>query len=222
MHTLAAAVTVLHLVLAPASDVRGLKVPAIVDQARRIWRPLLDIRLGPPPGAVVMPAYARDGADGRRDSGSPPDALVLRWTVADELPSPGPSSEALGWIEFVDGVPVPAVTLSRGRAMGVVAGAQWMGRSLRFQLPALQNQMVERALGRALAHEIGHYVLRSRAHTPDGLMRAHFRAADLLDDSTRRVDLTRTQRADAATALSVPLRASLGRAAADPGDADRR
>lgn len=219
---LASAVTVLHLILAPASDVRDLKVTAIVEQARRIWQPLLDIRLGAPPGMAGGGGIAAGGPDdGRRARALPQDSMVLRWTIADDLPS-GPSGEALGWIAFVDGVPEPAVTVSRRRAMRVVEGAQWMGRALRFQLPALQNQMVERALGRALAHEIGHYVLRSSAHTADGLMRATFRDADLLDGSTRRVSLTRAQRADAAMALAVPLRASLGRGAADAGDANRR
>ena len=39
--------------------------------------------------------------------------------------------------------------------------------------------LVGRALGRALSHEIGHYLLKSRAHTSHGLMRAEWPSGEL-------------------------------------------
>jgi hypothetical protein len=39
-----------------------------------------------------------------------------------------------------------------------------------------------RALGRAAAHELGHYLLASREHSSHGLMRARFSAAELIRD----------------------------------------
>lgn len=39
--------------------------------------------------------------------------------------------------------------------------------------------MIARVLGRVLAHEIGHYVLRSPGHAPSGLMRAVQTASEL-------------------------------------------
>ena len=39
--------------------------------------------------------------------------------------------------------------------------------------------LVGRALGRALSHELGHYLLKSRAHTSHGLMRADWPSSEL-------------------------------------------
>jgi hypothetical protein len=41
---------------------------------------------------------------------------------------------------------------------------------------------VARALGRAAAHELGHYLLASREHARRGLMRARFNADELVSD----------------------------------------
>jgi hypothetical protein len=49
--------------------------------------------------------------------------------------------------------------------------------------PALADIFLARALGRALAHEIGHYLLGTREHTLRGLMRAQFTPQDLLGDA---------------------------------------
>jgi hypothetical protein len=48
---------------------------------------------------------------------------------------------------------------------------------------ALADTFLARALGRALAHEIGHYLLGTREHTLHGLMRAQFTPQDLLGDA---------------------------------------
>jgi hypothetical protein len=44
----------------------------------------------------------------------------------------------------------------------------------------LREYLVGRVLGRVLAHEIGHYVLGTPLHTPDGLMRPVFPANQLV------------------------------------------
>jgi hypothetical protein len=45
---------------------------------------------------------------------------------------------------------------------------------------ALTRLLVARFLGRILAHELGHILLNSAQHQPTGLMRAHYRARDVL------------------------------------------
>ncbi len=47
--------------------------------------------------------------------------------------------------------------------------------------PSLQATRIGIVLGRAVAHEIGHYLLNSRSHTDKGLMRASFDVHELLD-----------------------------------------
>jgi hypothetical protein len=45
--------------------------------------------------------------------------------------------------------------------------------------PALLNVVMARALGRVLAHEIGHFVLALPSHAPSGLMRPAFTGREL-------------------------------------------
>jgi hypothetical protein len=68
---------------------------------------------------------------------------------------------------------LPAVATS-------VHGESLFGRPVRGLPPASRNVAVGRALGRVLAHEIGHWLF-GRAHTPDGLMRASIKRRDLVD-----------------------------------------
>jgi hypothetical protein len=52
-------------------------------------------------------------------------------------------------------------------------------------LAAFADTFLGRALGRVLAHEIGHYLLGTAQHTMRGLMRAQFTPQDLLEDALR-------------------------------------
>ena len=54
------------------------------------------------------------------------------------------------------------------------------GRRVSDWPPAVRDDLIGRALGRVLAHEIGHYLLILRSHTPDGLMQPSFKAAALV------------------------------------------
>jgi hypothetical protein len=51
--------------------------------------------------------------------------------------------------------------------------------------PRLSDVFLSRALGRALAHEIGHYLLGTSRHTARGLMRAQFVPRELPESATR-------------------------------------
>ena len=50
---------------------------------------------------------------------------------------------------------------------------------------ALADTLLGRALGRVLAHEIGHYLLGTAGHAPHGLMRPHFAPQELLEDTVQ-------------------------------------
>jgi hypothetical protein len=56
---------------------------------------------------------------------------------------------------------------------------------------ALRDGEVGLALGRAVAHEIGHYLFNTRSHTADGLMRARFETRDLIDPRSPRFEADR-------------------------------
>jgi hypothetical protein len=77
---------------------------------------------------------------------------------------------------------------------------------------ALADLFVARALGRALAHEIGHYLLGTARHTPHGLMRERFTPQELLEPTTTsRYGLDRRDREtlrSCRSGVSVPLNSS--------------
>jgi hypothetical protein len=114
-------------------------------------------------------------------------------TIDDERKSFAERHGALGWILFAADGPAPSIGLSRANAealisqMPGVTGATIVGHEI----------LMGRALGRALSHEIGHYLLKSKLHTPHGLMRANWPSDELLSNDRRGFKLTAEQRAAA-------------------------
>jgi hypothetical protein len=102
------------------------------------------------------------------------------WIVVDLAPTLQTGAAVahagrLGAIVFDEqNVPASAVTLQADAIAMIVAGVRWIGRPMNQWPPTLLNAVIGRALGRVLAHELGHYLLASRTHRPDGLMRASF------------------------------------------------
>jgi hypothetical protein len=99
----------------------------------------------------------------------PPAAAGDRRAVSHAMETGG----RLGAIRFCDGgTPEPVITLDPAAVRALLATTRarvWQGS------PAT----VGRALGRVLAHEIGHFLLAFPAHTQSGLMRASFNAREL-------------------------------------------
>ena len=60
-------------------------------------------------------------------------------------------------------------------------------------------------LGRAVAHEIGHYLLRTSGHATQGLMRANIQAQEFADIHSRSFMLDRGARAHLARLANAPL-----------------
>ncbi len=71
------------------------------------------------------------------------------------------------------------IRVSLDAARRLVAGIRVGGRSV-AAWPALGETLLGRALGRSVAHEVGHYLLASSQHTDDGLMRPILVPDDLL------------------------------------------
>ena len=57
----------------------------------------------------------------------------------------------------------------------------WTRRDVGYDLVALEERRLGVTLGRALAHEIGHFLLRTNTHARSGLMRSQFDAAEFTD-----------------------------------------
>jgi len=109
----------------------------------------------------------------------PADTVVLRVAVGTAPPG---SSIALGEIGFdVDGMPGHLVTVFVDRVLRLLAEARVSGVPMAAWPPSFQRRVLARAIGRVIAHEIGHFVLRMRGHSRSGLMRVSLTAGDLAD-----------------------------------------
>jgi len=98
---------------------------------------------------------------------------------------PPEASGGLGWIRFImdgDATPAPVLMVSLAATRALVDASNYRGLSLLHCPLALRRALLARALGRAAAHELGHYLLASREHAMHGLMRARFSAAELICD----------------------------------------
>jgi hypothetical protein len=80
---------------------------------------------------------------------------------------------AIAWIPFAAGVPLPYVRVSKPNATALLKTRSWFdGRPLTSANQDLQRQALGRVIGRAVAHEIGHFLLAAPVHASYGLMRA--------------------------------------------------
>jgi hypothetical protein len=86
----------------------------------------------------------------------------------------------LGAIDFDEhNEPATTVMLDARGILETISRVRQAGRPIDQWPAAFGNHAAGRALGRVLAHEIGHYLLASRQHSSAGLMRAAFRADEL-------------------------------------------
>ena len=125
--------------------------------------------------------------------------------VQENRPRRGDGDASLGAVRFApDGVPEPTITLYLDAVIRIATSAPVMGLHPAFWPTELREQVVGRALGRALAHEIGHFLMRSPHHADSGLMRAFQRGSTLAAPSPRPFALTGLDRARLRIALAAP------------------
>src|SRR5262249_20909670 len=82
------------------------------------------------------------------------------------------TNEALASISFFDNRPQPTIVVYPNTINAVVSSSTLLGRNASEWAPDLRETILGRVLGRAVAHEIRHFLLRSREHSDIGLMRA--------------------------------------------------
>ena len=136
-------------VVAPR-DVTDSMVRSICAEAEAIWA-----------SAGMALAWTRDASKEEMHR------LTIEVTV-DDRQAPVGRDGALGWLTFTGDQPDRVIHLSRVSAEGLLRDSP----GLIDGTFSSHERFIARALGRALAHELGHYLLRSKVHTPHGLMRA--------------------------------------------------
>jgi hypothetical protein len=108
---------------------------------------------------------------------------------------------ALGWIVFEDGRPDQQIYLSHANAEKFMLDARAVV-GLPNNMPRAERELLlGRAMGRALAHELGHYLLATKAHSDRGLMKAVRSAQEFFGSERVRFELDRLQRLQIASRL---------------------
>jgi hypothetical protein len=145
----------------------GLPMPrrleaAAMAEVTAIWVPYgVDIR------AVHPDEPGRDGA------------VRLAVELVDR-PAGSMVAETLGSIRFVDAVPERRIAIYPRAIASLVSRVSCSGVDCNEWPTALRDAILGRVTGRALAHELGHFLLRARHHSPTGLMRAGLFVRDLM------------------------------------------
>jgi hypothetical protein len=159
--------------------VRGLP-PLILKQAREdveeIWRRQQI--------AIEWVATEMRAVDDR------PDLLV---SFADRPPSGRVAGRGgpIAWIMFDDGRPTHFIQVSQRAAIALFdSKPAWDGLPTSTFPMELRERALGRIIGRALAHEIGHYLLGSSGHALSGLMRAVLPDTELVTPGRRRMWLS--------------------------------
>jgi len=126
--------------------------------------------------------------------------LTIEVTI-DDRPTALSRDGALGWVTFTTDGPERFIHLSRVSAEDLLHTTPWLNDATITSHEAL----IGRALGRTLAHELGHYILRSKVHTERGLMRAAWTSDQAFAFIRDGFELTSEERATALNHLRVAL-----------------
>ena len=155
-----------------------LELRVMTGEVERVWAPY---------GLTFCWTRTGEGCDGFEVR------LRVRVVEAAVLPaaSGGRAPDALGWILFVGDRPGRDIELSASAARSLVARARLGFRPLAAWPPSVGEPYVPRVLGRGLAHEIGHFVLGTRAHTRTGLMAPSFQPDRVVLEGLSRFALPR-------------------------------
>src|SRR5262249_28279085 len=85
----------------------------------------------------------------------------------------------------VDGVPTAAIVLYPKTIAEMISPSLLLGPGVHERSPFDYDRVLGRVMGRALAHEIGHYLLRSRGHSASGVIRPSPQINELSEQNRR-------------------------------------
>jgi hypothetical protein len=118
------------------------------------------------------------------------------------------AGDVLASISFLDDQPRPTIVVYPNTIVAIVSDSPLLGRHVSEWPPDFREVVMGRVLGRALAHEIGHFLLRSRNHSTVGLMRANPSVTDLIGRDRQTFFLSADDEKRLAWAMTASLQAS--------------
>lgn len=174
--------TVLDLRLTVSKELPRVSQKALINESEAIWR-----------AANVQLRWLKGGTVTETDR--PLRILVTHRVVTATGTHRWPVGELL---RFEDRTAIAMASITG--ALRIVQGSPVLPL---FELPAMRQYTLGIVLGRAVAHEIGHYLLQTNEHTEYGLMRASIDAREFADLRTGGFSLDRESQANlAARALA--------------------
>jgi hypothetical protein len=171
--------TILGLRLTASNELSGVSQRALVNETESIWR-----------DANVQLRWLTDSPDA--ETGRPLRILVTRRAVSAANTHSWPVGELL---RFEDNSAIAMASITS--ALRIVQADP--ERQL-LDLTAMHQYKLGIVLGRAVAHEIGHYLLQTNTHSTYGLMRASIDAREFADLRTGAFRLDRESAAYLAAA----------------------
>jgi len=93
---------------------------------------------------------------------------------------------ALASIVFTEGQPGSLITVFAMESRRLLEATRVNDRPLGDRPLVLRRQLLGRLLGRAVAHELGHFLFKSREHAGRGLMRANLSVIELISPTRER------------------------------------
>jgi hypothetical protein len=181
------AVRAIPVEVVAAGGITDSLVHRICAEAETIWRP-----------AGITFDFHITFDRHRLKSADAPHHSAVSITIGDGRAEADPDG-ALGWIMFTADRPGHSIYLSRAAAEGMLDRTP----GLNIVTFTAQEILIGRALGRALAHELGHYFLGSKIHTSAGLMRSAWPSNEFFGLGRDGFQLTPEQQA---TAVGLLLR----------------
>jgi hypothetical protein len=192
----------LVITISTQSAVPSTLVDRVIAEADSIWR-----------SAALTLIWNRQA-----DAGSSLTVVIgpARGTV-----DPRGSDQPLGWTLFERETPRPYLYVSYANALDLFENARGVVGPV-GSMPILERETyLGRAMGRALAHELGHYLLASKEHTKTGLMKANRTAYEFFSSERGRFDVTPVQRAIVDSHLNAE-RVAAATPASAPASSSRR
>src|SRR5262245_19336758 len=168
--------TVLKVRLTSSNELSSISQRALIKETEAIWR-----------DANVQILWIADNAV---DDERPLRILVTRRVVRPSDLHRMPVGEL---VRFEDRSAVAMASIST--ALRIVEESPELPL---IDLPLLRQHQLGVVLGRAVAHEIGHYLLQTNTHSPYGLMRASIDAREFADLRTGGFRLDRESQASLA------------------------
>lgn len=110
-------------------------------------------------------------------------------------------STPLGWLTFENGAPAREIHLSYDNAERFLEASREVVGPIHQKTRAEHDTLVGRALGRALAHELGHYLLATTQHTPRGLLKGSRTAQEFFSPDRSAFGMDVSERRQAAARL---------------------